>query len=128
MNQAIAKKSSAAQLETPRFEYGKPLRIAGLRQRYSPETMKNIPELWQRFAPRIGKIPGQVGQVAYGLCFNALTPDRGDYLVGVEVSGSSGLPREFAVVAIPGQKYAGFSHPEHVLKMYETLVCMYKQF
>src|SRR5260370_25040580 len=100
MNQAIAKKSSAAQLETPRFEYGKPLRIAGLRQRYSPETMKNIPELWQRFAPHIGKIPGQVGQVAYGLCFNTLTPHCGAYPAGVEVSASSHLPRQFPVPAI----------------------------
>jgi AraC family transcriptional regulator len=128
MNQATAKKSSAAQLEAPRFEYGKPLRIAGLRQHFTPETMKNIPELWQRFAPHIGEIPGQVGQVAYGLCFNALSPDGVDYLVGVEVSSSSVLPGEFAVVAIPAQRYAVFSHREHVSKMCETLDAIDKWF
>jgi AraC family transcriptional regulator len=121
MSQATAKKSPAAQLEAPRFEYGKPLRIAGLGEHYTPETMKNMPELWQRFAPHIGKIPGQVGQVAYGLCFNALSPDGMDYMAGVEVSGSSGLPDGFSVAAIPAQKYAVFSHREHVSKMYETL-------
>jgi AraC family transcriptional regulator len=122
------KKSPAAQLEAPRFESGKPLRIAGLRQHYTPETMKNIPELWQRFGPHIGKIPGQVGRVAYGLCFNALSPDGMDYLAGVEVSGSSVLAGEFSVTGIPAQKYAVFSHREHVSKMYETLDAIDKWF
>src|SRR6266851_1623815 len=100
MSQATMKKSSAAQLEAPRFEKGKPLRIAGLRQHYTPETMKNIPELSQRFAPHIGKTPGQVGHVAYGLCFNALSPDGVDYLVGAEVSNSSDLPGDFSIANI----------------------------
>jgi len=121
MSQATMKKSPAMQLEAPRIEHGKALRIAGLREHYTSETMKDIPELWQRFAPHIGNVPGQVGHVAYGLCFNALSPDGMDYLVGVEVSSSSGLPGEFSVATIPAQKYAVFSHREHVSKLYRTL-------
>jgi AraC family transcriptional regulator len=121
MNQATMKKSPATQLEAPRIENGKPLRIAGLREHYTPETMKNIPELWQRFAPHIGNIPGQVGWVAYGLCFNALNPDGMDYLTGIEVSSSSDLPGDFSVANIPAQKYAVFSHRERVSMMYQTL-------
>ena len=121
MNQATMKKSPAMQLEALRIEHGKELRIAGLRQHYTSETMKDIPELWQRFAPHIGNVPGQVGHVAYGLCFNALSPDGMDYLAGVEVSSSSGLPGEFSVATIPAQKYAVFSHREHVSKLYQTL-------
>jgi AraC family transcriptional regulator len=120
MNQAT-KKSPAVQLEAPRFENGKGLRIAGLREHFTSETMKNIPELWRRFAPHIGSIPGQAGRAAYGLCFNALSPDGMDYMAGVEVSGSTALPGEFSVTTIPAQKYAIFSHREHVSKMYETL-------
>src|SRR5260370_27629570 len=112
MSQATMKKS--VQLDAPRFEDGKALLIAGLREHYSSETMKNIPELWMRFAPRIGNIPGQVGRVAYGLCFNALSPDGMDYLAGVEVSSSSGLPGDFRVATIPAQQSAVFSHREHV--------------
>jgi len=115
------KKSSEVQLEAPRIENGQILRIAGLREHYTSQTMKNIPELWQRFGPHIGNIPGQVGRVAYGLCFNALSPVGIDYLAGVEVSSSSGLPCEFSVAAIPAQKYAVFSHREHVSKLRETL-------
>jgi AraC family transcriptional regulator len=108
-------------LEAPRMENGKALRIAGLRAHYTSETMKSIPELWLRFGPHIGNVPGQVGRVAYGLCFNALSPDGIDYLVGVEVSGSSALSGEFSVATIPAQKYAVFSHREHVSKLQETL-------
>jgi AraC family transcriptional regulator len=121
MNEAGMKKSLAAQLDAPRFEDGKALQIAGLREHYTTATMKNIPELWQRFGPHIGRMPGQVGQVAYGLCFNSMSPAGMNYLAGVEVSNSSGLSGEFTVATIPAQKYAVFSHREHVSKLFETL-------
>ena len=41
----------AAQLELPRVEAGKPLPIAGLSERHTPEAMRGIPAQWQRFAP-----------------------------------------------------------------------------
>jgi hypothetical protein len=80
--------------------------------------MNNMPAEWQRFAPHIGKIPGQLGWVAYGLCFNALSPDGIDYLGGVEVSSSSSLHGEFSVATIPAQKFAVF---QHVSRLRETL-------
>jgi AraC family transcriptional regulator len=119
-------KSPAVHLEPPRMENGKGLRIAGLREQYSSETMMKLPELWQRFAPHIGNVPGQVGMVAYGLCFNALSPDGMEYLTGVEVSSTSDLPGEFSVSTIPPQKYAVFSHHGHVSKLYETLDAIHK--
>lgn len=115
------KQSPAVKLEAPRFENGKPLWIAGFRQHFTSETMNDIPALWLRFAPRIGSIPGQVGCVAYGLCFNAQSPDGMDYMVGVEVSSSSHHRADFSVISIPAQKYAVFSHREHVSKLRETL-------
>jgi len=121
MNQATMKKSPEVQLEAPRFENGKALVIAGLRSRYTTGTMNGIPAQWERFGPHLGNIPGQVGRVAYGLCFNALSPDGIDYLAGVEVSSSSGLPGDFSVVTIPAQKYAVFPHREHVSELPETL-------
>jgi AraC family transcriptional regulator len=122
MNQAKMKESPVAQLEAPRFENGKALLIAGLRSRYTAETMNNLPAQWQRFAPHIGKIPGQVGGAAYGVCFNASDGGEGvEYLSGVEVTSSSGLPGEFSLVSIPAQRYAVFTHREHVSKLRETL-------
>src|SRR5260221_5782077 len=59
-----------ATLEPPRFEGGKALLIAGLGARYTFETNAGIPLQWQRFAPYIGNISGQVGDTTYGVCCN----------------------------------------------------------
>jgi len=119
MNQAKMKESPAVQLEAPRFENGKDLVIAGLRSRYTSKTMNSIPAQWERFAPHIGKIPRQVGRAAYGACWNFAGGI--DYLTGVEVSSSSGLPGDFSVITIPAQKYAVFPHRGHVSELRETL-------
>jgi AraC family transcriptional regulator len=110
--------SSAAQLEASRVENSRPLLIAGVRGQFTDEPWNGTPELWQRFAPHLGKIPGQVGRTAYGLCF--LQSNGVDYLAGVEVSGVSGLPGDFATVSIPAQKYLVFPHSEHVSKLQLT--------
>jgi AraC family transcriptional regulator len=122
MNQAKMKESTGVQLEAPRFEEGKAMLIAGLSGSFTMETMNEIPAQWQRFAPYIGKIPGQVGRVACGVCFKASNGSTGvEYLSGVEVSSGSGLPSEFSLASIPAQRYAVFPHREHVSKLCETL-------
>ena len=115
-------KNLVVELEEPRFEDGKPLLIAGLRERLTgnPET---IPALWQRFVPYIGKVPGQVGHTAYGVSLFKGAGDCGCeyYLAGVEVSDFSGLPGELSLVSIPACKYAVFPHREHVSKLWNTI-------
>jgi len=118
MQQARTQKSAAAQLETPRSENGRAMQIAGLRYHYADEPWKGLAEQWQRFVSHMGKIPGQVGRTAYGV--NFLLPNGVDYLAGVEVSGNSALPEDFATVSIPAQKYLAFPHREHVSKLHET--------
>jgi AraC family transcriptional regulator len=118
MQQAQMRTSSPAPREAPRVENGSPLLIAGLRSQFRDEPWKGTPELWQRLAPRLGRIPGQVGPTAYGLCF--LLPNGIDYLAGVEVSGLAGLPGDFATVSIPAQQYLVFPHREHVSKLHLT--------
>ena len=118
MRQAQMRTSSATSLEAPRVENSRPLLIAGLRSHFREEPWNGTPELWQRFAPHLGRIPGQVGRTAYGLCF--LLPNGVAYLAGVEVSGLAGLPSDFAAVNIPAQKYLVFPHGEHVSKLHLT--------
>lgn len=105
----------AAKLDPPRFENGKLLLIAGLSERYSCETSgAGIPAQWQRFAPYIGNIPGQIGRSAYGVCYNTDDAGNMDYLCGVEVSDFSALPEGFSRMRIPEQKYAVFFHAGHI--------------
>ena len=113
-------RSMIIELEEPRFEEGKPLLIAGLGMRYTCETNQGIPAQWQRFAPHIGNIPGQVGSAAYGVCCNYDDDARFEYITGVEVSSFADLPAGFSSIRIPACRYAVFSHREHISAMRRT--------
>ena len=106
--------SFAANLSPPRFEISKPLLIAGLGERYNHENGAGIPSQWQRFHQMIDDIPGRVGRVVYGVCCNGDDAGNFDYIAGVAVSDFSDLPRPFARVRIPEQRYAVFTHREHI--------------
>jgi AraC family transcriptional regulator len=110
-----------ADLEPPRFENGKPLLIAGLGARYTCESSKAIPAQWQRFAPHIGNVPGQIGRAAYGVCCNSDDAGNFDYICGVEVADFSELPAEFSRVRLPEQRYAVFTHHEHISTIRRTV-------
>ena len=127
MSHTAVKQTPETKLE-PRFENGKPLLIAGLRKTYAPAAMRGIPMQWQAFAPHMGKIPGQVGRTAYGICWQATDSANVEYLSGVEVSGFAGMPDDFTVVSLPAAKYAVFPHREHVSKLYETCDAISKWF
>jgi AraC family transcriptional regulator len=108
-------------LQAPRFETGKPLLVAGVGDRFSHDNGAGIPLLWQRFHQSVAHLPSRVGQVAYGVCCNGDDAGNFDYIAGVEVSDFSDLPREFSRVRIPEQKYAVFTHREHVSTVRRTV-------
>ncbi|CAG4890509.1 AraC family transcriptional regulator [Paraburkholderia saeva] len=107
-------------LAPPRIETGRPLLVAGLSERYHYERSDGIPAQWQRFGPQIGKIPGQVGNVAYGVCLNNDDAGNFDYLCGVEVTDFSALPAHVARVRIGEHRYAIFDHRDHISAIRRT--------
>jgi len=114
-------------LEPPRFETGRTLLVAGLGERYSFETNHGIPLQWQRFVPYIGNIPGQVGNVTYGVCCNADGEGNFEYIAGVEVSSFDDLPPELRRVRIPAQRYAVFTHRDHIAAIRGTVYTIWNQ-
>jgi AraC family transcriptional regulator len=111
------------ELEAPRFVEGKPLLIVGFRKPFTDQP-DDIPAMWQRFGPYIGNIPGQVGRVAYGVCFVNRVGDLSScesYLTGVEVSDFSGVPSELDRISLPSQRYAVFAHRDHVSALGKTI-------
>jgi AraC family transcriptional regulator len=108
-------------LQAPRFETGKPLLVAGVGDRFSHDNGAGIPLLWQRFHQSVAHLPSRVGQVAYGVCCNGDDAGNFDYIAGVEVFDFSDLPREFSRVRIPEQKYAVFTHRDHVSTVRRTV-------
>ena len=107
-------------LAEPRFETRQAFLVAGLSARYDYETCGGgIPAQWQRFAPHIGNVPGQIGTDAYGVRYNS--DDSGlDYLCGVEVGEFSSLPPELSRVRVPANRYAVFTHRGHISAIRST--------
>jgi AraC family transcriptional regulator len=103
-----------------RFEDGKVLLVAGIASRYTCDTSAGIPSQWQRFLPHFGNVPGQIGKTAFGVRYNSDDEGNFDYLCGVEVSDFSGTPTDLAAIRIAAQKYAVFSHRDHVSTVRST--------
>lgn len=97
-----------------RFDEAPARVIVGYQQRYTPDTRASIPSQWERFAPHIGRIPGQLGSVSYGVSWNVDEACRFDYLTGVEVGAANGLPAGFSAVDLRPGRYAVFTHNGHV--------------
>jgi AraC family transcriptional regulator len=109
-------------LKPPRFETSKPLLVAGVGERVTHENGgAGIPNQWQRFQQSAHNIPGRIGKLAFGVCCNGDDAGNFDYIAGVEVTDFSDLPREFSRVRIPEQKYAVFTHSEHISTIRRTV-------
>jgi AraC family transcriptional regulator len=123
LQEPILMESSALDhLKPPRFETGKAMLVAGIGDRIDHQNNgAGIPGQWQQFHLKSGDIPDRVGNLAYGVCCNGDDSGNFDYIAGVEVSDFSDLPREFARVRIPEQKYAVFTHDEHVSTIRRTV-------
>ena len=113
-------------LAPPKFVDASAMLVAGLSERYSYESCANIPSQWQRFAPHIGHMPGQKGNAAYGVCFNADDAGNIEYLSGVEVADFSRLPQEMARLRIPERRYAVFRHDGHVSAIRRVWMAIFK--
>ena len=109
-----------AALPKPRLVDGAPLRIAGFGERYTFATNHGIPALWQRFAPHIGHVPGQVGTATYGVAADFEEDCSFGYIAGVEVSPGADLDEGTAYIDIPAQRYAVFAHQGHISTMRRT--------
>ena len=110
---------------SPRYESLAPLRIAGLAEAYSTKDMDRvgaqIPAQWQRLAPRLGRIPGQVGTVTYGVCFGMSRDGGFRYLSGVEIGDLEPLPDDLAHIELPAHDYAVFEHVGPVPEIRRTI-------
>lgn len=112
-------------LAAPRFETAKAFLVAGIGERVSCDNGAIIPGLWQRFHREIADVPAGADKaatpVAYGVCCNGDDAGNFNYIAGIEVLDFSDLPRRFASVRIPEQRYAVFTHAEHVASIRRTV-------
>jgi len=117
--------TSIPNLAPPRFEALGPMIFAGLVERYDCQSPNGIPDQWSRFSPYLGNIPKQVGKVAYGVCYNFDSEGIFDYMAGVEVKDASDLSGELKNLKVPAQKYAVFTHKEHIASIRATYTAIW---
>lgn len=110
----------------PRFETGHFLLIAGLGGRFSADTTQDIPKLWDKFIPHIGKVPGQTGDVTYGICCNPDGKGGFEYIAGVEISKLDDLPELYRWIEVQPQHYAVFTHKGALDTLAQTFQYIWK--
>lgn len=116
-----------AKLEPPRFEMTQPRTFAGIEVKYDCEKPVGIPDQWQNFGPYIGKLKGQVGESAYGVCHNFDENGDFDYLTAVEVVGNPTLPKGFKTLKAKAQRYVVFRHQGHVADIRSTISTIWSE-
>jgi AraC family transcriptional regulator len=101
-------------LASPRLEDAPILLITGLGARYTRGGDPAIPSQWQHFAPHLGHISEQVGEIAYGVWTNFDEDGSFEYITGAEVSRFADLPKGFVTLRVPARRYAVFTHKAHI--------------
>jgi AraC family transcriptional regulator len=114
-------------LAPPRFEAVKPLLLAGLVARHNQEASAAIPSQWERLQPFLGHVPKQVGDTAYGACYNCGTEGNFDYMCGVAVGDFCDLPDGFGTLRVPAHRYAVFRQSEHISTIRRTLSAIFSK-
>jgi len=107
-------KTILVDLQPPRIEEGRSFWVAGISQQYPCDNVTGIPEQWQRLCPYLDKLSCRIGEECYGVGHGADDAGHFDYMCAVEVSEDGELPPEFVRVQIKEQKYAVFTHTEHI--------------
>jgi AraC family transcriptional regulator len=119
--QEAAVRAQALGLSAPTFQQGPELLVAGLNESYGKDTRAKIPQQWQRLAPHLGKVPGQAGRDAYGVCHDCGPDCHFEYLAGVAVSSPYRLPDGFTTLKVDARRYAVFTHSGHVSSLPATI-------
>ena len=104
-----------------------PLILAGRNKTYNVGPDPGMKEQWASFMGDFGKIEGQVGFAAYGVCHSfgggragSSEPALMDYLVGVEVKDAGQVPGYLYTLTIPKRKTAVFLHEGDIAGLPQT--------
>jgi AraC family transcriptional regulator len=111
----------------PRFEQGRFQLIAGFGARFTQDTAQDIPQLWEKFLPWLGNMPGQKDEVTYGVCCNPDGQGGFEYIAGVEISRLDDLPEQYRWIEIQPGPYAVFEHKGPLKNLPDTFQYIWKE-
>jgi AraC family transcriptional regulator len=95
--------------------------------KYRGKNEKNeIPQLWEKFMPRVGEIKGRANRYGFGVMDNYDEKiGEFDYLAAVEVEEASDIPQGMESWQVPEQTYAVF--PCNLKDIKEAFQQIYRQ-
>ncbi len=100
---------------TPRYAGGDVMRVVGLGERYTEDTLAGIPAQWSRFAERVGEVEQRLDPATFGFFYPAEgNATAFDYVAGVMVADGAPVPDGFVERRIPARRHAIFTHRGHV--------------
>ncbi len=95
------------------------LTLAGRNKTYKVGPNPAMKEQWASFMSDFGKIEGQVGLNAYGVC-HSFGDGLMDYMCAVEVKDAGQVPGYMYTLTIPARRTAVFVHEGPLEKISET--------
>lgn len=109
----------------PRLVEKPAFHVVGLSGRFTPETTKDIPRLWGRFAPVMATVPGRTRMdTSYGMCLDDEKGERGapalEYTACVEVKSLAAVPKGMVGFTVPAGTYAVFTHTGPISEIGKT--------
>jgi AraC family transcriptional regulator len=107
-------------LDPPRLVDHPLVRVVGLAERCSFDTIIAIPAQWQRFMARYNGIPYKRDGIPIGVTYGADDDGQFQYMCGAEVQRFGQRSRELLQLEIQPRQYAVFEHGGHVSTIYET--------
>jgi predicted transcriptional regulator YdeE/DNA-binding transcriptional MerR regulator len=88
-----------------------------------------IKHMWDRFNQRAGEINNSNHKECYGLCFSTVEggaqPGEFEYVAGLEVVDTKGIPSGMVYREVPAYKYAIFTHHGKLTNLGETYQYIY---
>jgi AraC family transcriptional regulator len=96
------------------------LTLAGRNGRFEIGPSPGIKALWESFMQDFGRIDGQIGLKAYGVCHNFDGAGHMDYLAAAEVKDAGQVPGYMFTLTIPARKVAVFDHHGPLDRISET--------
>jgi AraC family transcriptional regulator len=96
------------------------LTLAGRNGTFRIGPSPEIKSLWTKLMEDFGRIEGQIGMKAYGVCHNFDGKGFMDYMAAVAVTDAGKVPGYLHTLQIPSRKVAVFRHPGRLETISET--------
>lgn len=120
-DEGLRDRNTGRQMAQPlRVETTRPLTLAGRNGTFPIGPSPGIKELWEKFMADFGRIEGQIGAKAYGVCHSFDGKGQMDYMAAVEVKDPGQVPGYLFTLSIPSRKTAVFVHDGPIEKISET--------